>query len=330
MAQEILSEQQPSTAPFTRHPLTRGERLRKLLKRMWFYRFYYMLALPGILYFIIFHYIPMAGIVIAFKDISPFGGVEGIIEAPWVGFKHFNRFFDSFFFWDVIENTLVISGLKILFGFPAPILFALMLNEVMRVRFKRIVQTISYLPHFISWVVVTGLVTALLATSGGVITEFVNNLTGEQNSFLANPDYFRTILVATHVWKTVGWSSILYLAAMSAIDPALYEAAAIDGANRLQMARHITIPSIAFVITILFIFEMGRILDAGFEQILLLYSPSVYSVSDIVDTYVYREGLLGLKYSFAAAVGLFKSVAAFVMIITANALANRLGQTGIW
>ncbi|MCY3780404.1 MAG: ABC transporter permease subunit [Chloroflexi bacterium] len=303
---------------------------RRLLKRIWFFRFYYLLALPGILYFIIFHYIPMFGIVIAFKDISPFGGAAGIIEAPWVGLKHFNRFFSSIFFWNVIENTVVISGLKIIFGFPAPIIFALMLNEVFRIKFKRFVQTVSYLPHFISWVVTTGLVTALLATSGGLITEMLNNLTGENWTFLTNPDQFRGILTVSHVWKTVGWSSILYLAAMAAIDPALYEAAAIDGANRFQMARHITIPSIAFVITILFIFEIGNLLDAGFEQILLLYSPSVYSVSDIIDTYVYREGLLGLKYSFAAAVGLFKGVMAFLFLIVANTLANRLGQPGLW
>ena len=303
---------------------------RRLLKRMWFYRFYYLLALPGILYFIIFHYIPMFGIVIAFKDISPFGGVVGIIEAPWVGLKHFNRFFNSIFFWDVIENTVVISGLKIIFGFPAPIVFALMLNEVTRLKFKRFVQTVSYLPHFISWVVTTGLVTALLATSGGLVTEILNNMTGERWTFLTNPDQFRGILTLSHVWKTVGWSSILYLAAMAAIDPALYEAAAIDGANRFQMARYITIPSIAFVITILFIFEIGNLLDAGFEQILLLYSPAVYSVSDIIDTYVYREGLLGLKYSFAAAVGLFKGVMAFLFLIAANTLANRLGQPGLW
>lgn len=330
MANEILSEQQSPTILHSSQPVKKDNSLRKLLKQMKAYRFYYMLALPGILYFIIFHYIPMFGIIIGFKDISPFGGLQGIFDAPWVGFKHFERFFNSFFFWNIIENTIMISGLKILFGFPAPILFALMLNEVMRTRVKRIIQTISYLPHFISWVVVTGLVTALLSSSGGLVTGLINDLTGERISFLGNPDYFRAILVGTHVWKTVGWSSILYLAAMSAIDPALYEAAAIDGASRFQMARHITIPSIAFVITILFIFEMGRILDAGFEQILLLYSPSVYSVSDIIDTYVYREGLINLKYSFAAAVGLFKSVIAFVMIVTTNILANRLGQQGIW
>ncbi|MBI1257031.1 MAG: ABC transporter permease subunit [Chloroflexi bacterium] len=329
MTRQILSEQQLTTSS-TQFSQRRDDKRRKLLRQLWAYRFYYLLALPGILYFIIFHYLPMLGIVIAFKDISPFGGLEGIISAPWVGFKHFNRFFSSIFFWNVMGNTLIISGLKILVGFPAPILFALMLNEVMRLRFKRIVQTISYLPHFISWVVVTGLVTALLATSGGVVTEFLNNITGNQWSFITNPDYFRAILVGSDVWKNVGWSSIIYLAAMSGIDPHLYEAAAIDGANRFQMARFITLPGIAFVIAILFIFEMGHILDAGFEQILLLYSPSTYGVADIIDTYVYREGLIGLKYSFAAAVGLFKGVMAFVMILITNIVTHRLGQPGIW
>jgi len=302
----------------------------RLVLRLWKYRFYYLLALPGILYFIIFHYLPMLGVVIAFKDVSPFGGVQGVIDAPWVGLKHFDRFFNSFFFWDILENTLAISGLKILFGFPAPILFALMLNEVMRTRFKRFIQTVSYLPHFISWVVVTGLITALLATDGGVLTEFLNDATGQRWSFLNNPAQFRGVLVVSHIWKTIGWSSIIYLAAMTGIDQNLYEAAVIDGANRFQQALHITLPSIGFVIAILFIFEVGHILDAGFEQILLLYSPGVYSVADIVDTYVYREGLLGLRYSFAAAVGLFKSVISLILVVGANMLARRLGQPGLW
>ncbi|MAS37431.1 MAG: sugar ABC transporter permease [Anaerolineaceae bacterium] len=305
-------------------------RLKQLGRQIWKFRFYYLLALPGILYFIIFHYLPMAGIVIAFKDISPFGGIQGIIDAPWVGLKHFDRFLNSFFFQDVMENTLVISGLKILFGFPAPIVFALLLNEVMRTGFKRIVQTISYLPHFISWVVVTGLIAAMIGTSGGLVTEWLNDVTGQKWNFMTNPQYFVWVLVISHIWKTIGWSSIIYLAAMSSIDSHLYEAAQIDGANRLQQARHITIPGISFVIVILFIFEVGHILDAGFEQILLLYSPAVYSVSDIIDTYVYREGLLGLKYSFAAAVGLFKAVLSLILILGANGLARRLGQPGIW
>jgi putative aldouronate transport system permease protein len=272
----------------------------------------------------------MLGIVIAFKDVSPFGGIQGIIEAPWVGLRHFERFIQSVFFWDVIQNTLVISGLKILLGFPAPILFALMLNEVLHTPLKRLVQTISYLPHFISWVVVTGLIAALFGSSDGLVTQWLNNMTSGEWSFLTSPTSFIWLLVGSHVWKTIGWSSIIYLAAISGIDPHLYEAATIDGANRLQMARHITIPSIAFVIAILFIFVIGDLLDAGFEQILLLYSPAVYSVSDIIDTYVYREGLLGLNYSFAAAVGLFKGVLSLVLILLANSIARRLGQTGIW
>jgi putative aldouronate transport system permease protein len=301
-----------------------------LWRRLWAYRFYYLLALPGLLYFVIFHYIPMFGIVIAFKDVSPFGGIQGIIEAPWVGLRHFERFSQSIFFWDVIQNTLIISGLKILLGFPAPIIFALMLNEVMHGPIKRWVQTISYLPHFISWVVVTGLIAALFGTSDGLVTQWLNDVTGDEWAFITSPNAFVWLLVGSHVWKTIGWSSIIYLAAITSIDPHLYEAATIDGANRLQMARHITVPSIAFVIAILFIFAIGDLLDAGFEQILLLYSPGVYSVSDIIDTYVYREGLLGLNYSFAAAVGLFKSVLSLVLILLANNMARRLGQTGIW
>tara|TARA_A100001037_G_scaffold257465_1_gene244100 strand:+ start:6 stop:908 length:903 start_codon:yes stop_codon:yes gene_type:complete len=300
------------------------------MKKIWKYRFYYYLALPGLIYFFIFHYIPMGGALIAFKDISPFDGLEGFFDAPWVGLKHFERFTSSVYFYDVIENTIIISGLKILFGFPAPIIFALLLNEVLRMSLKRVMQTISYLPHFISWVVTAGMITALLATSGGLITETINDFTGSNINFLGNKDYFVSILVTSHVWKTIGWSSIIYLAAMSSIDPALYESARIDGANRLQMAWHITLPSISFVIVIMFLFEIGHLLDAGFEQILLLYSPGVYKVADIIDTFVYREGLLALKYSFAAAVGLFKAVIAFVLLYTANKLANKLGQTGLW
>ena len=319
---------QQASALLLRAPTeSRFQRARKQFVK---WRFYYLLITPALLYFLIFHYIPMAGIVIAFKDISPFGGVQGIIDGNWVGLKHFTRFFNSFFFWNVMQNTVEISALKIIFGFPAPIIFALMLNEVVRTAVKRIVQTISYLPHFISWVVVTGLITALLATNSGILTDFLNSLTGESWSFLANPDQFRGILVGSHVWKTIGWSSIIYLAAISGIDSHLYEAAAIDGASRFQMARHITLPGISFVIAILFIFEVGHILDAGFEQILLLYSPAVYGVSDIIDTYVYREGLIRLQYSFAAAVGLFKAILSLILVVGANTMARRLGQPGIW
>jgi len=272
----------------------------------------------------------MGGALIAFKDISPFDGLEGFFDAPWVGLKHFERFTSSVYFYNVIENTIIISGLKILFGFPAPIIFALLLNEVLRTNFKRVIQTISYLPHFISWVVTAGMITALLATSGGLLTESINSITGSSINFLGNKDYFVGILVTSHVWKTIGWSSIIYLAAMSSIDPALYESARMDGANRLQMAWYITIPSISLVIVIMFLLEIGNLLEAGFEQIVLLYSPSVYKVADIIDTFVYREGLLSLKYSFASAVGLFKAIIAFFLLYLANKLANKLGHTGLW
>jgi len=302
---------------------TRWARVRK-------YSFLYLLALPGILYFLIFHYLPMLGIVIAFKDISPYNAVHDVFNGDWVGFKQFERFFSSYFFWNVLGNTMAISGLKLLWGFPTPIILALLINEVRHTRFKRIVQTISYMPYFLSIVVVAGLITNLLSTSVGPINGLISELGGTPISFLTRPDYFRSILVTSHVWQTAGWGTILYLAAMSNISPDLYEAAALDGANRWQQARFITLPSITFVIIILLIFAVGNLLNAGFEQILLLYSPGVYSVADIIDTYVYRVGLIGQEYSFAAAVGLFKSMLALVLLLAANYVAKLLGETGIW
>lgn len=294
------------------------------------HKFYYVLIAPGLIYFTVFDYIPMFGIVIAFKDVSPFGGVEGIFSAPWVGFKHFRRFLDSYYFWDVLQNTLLISFYKLLFGFPAPIVLALLLNELRHVVYKRIVQTISYLPHFISMVVVAGLTMAMLNTENGLLNALIVQLGGSPIHFLSTPDVFRTILVVSHVWHGVGWGSILYLAAIAGIDPGQYEAATIDGASKLQQAWYVTIPGIMHVIVILLIFSIGGLLSAGFEQILLLYSPAVYEVADIIDTYVYREGLTNLQYSFAAAVGLFKNVFALILILGTNYAAKKWNQTGIW
>jgi putative aldouronate transport system permease protein len=294
------------------------------------YKFYYLLAVPGLLYFIIFHYIPMFGIIIAFKDISPFGGVAGILDAPWVGLKHFERFINSVFFWNIMSNTIIIRVYKLAIGFPAPIILALLLNELRILWFKRIVQTISYLPHFISWVVVAGLSYALMSQEVGLINDVIKSAGGEPIAFLRDPKYFRSVLVATATWKGIGWSSIIYLAAMTSIDPAQYEAAALDGASKLQRAWHITLPGIALVIVIQLIFAVGALLNAGFEQILLMYSPVVYNVADIIDTYVYRVGLLSMEYSFAAAVGLFKSVIALILLLLTNKAAHRLGYPGIW
>jgi putative aldouronate transport system permease protein len=294
------------------------------------YRMHYMLMLPGLLFFLIFRYVPIYGIIIAFKDVSPFGGVSEMMSAPFVGLKHFINFFNSYYFWNIIGNTLAISGLKLLFGFPAPIILALLLNEIRSVKFKKITQTISYLPHFLSWVVVAGLFVVVLSTSGGIVNEIVKAFGGKPIYFLGDPKYFRGVIVISHIWKMMGWGSIIYLAALSGINPELYEAAIVDGAGRWKQMLHITLPGRSYVIVLMFIFAIGNLLRAGFEQILLLYSPSVYSVADIIDTYVYREGLIGLKYSYTTAIGLFKSVMAMILILSANFIAKRLGKEGIW
>ncbi len=292
--------------------------------------FYYLLFLPVAGYLIIFKYVPMIGIMIAFKDVTPFMSMGEIVTSSFIGFKHFINFFNSFFFWDLMENTLMISIYKTLWSFPAPILLALLINEVHNTYFKRISQTISYLPHFFSMVIVAGLVYVVFGVQGGLVNHLVVLTGGEPQHYLGDPRWFRTILVGTTVWQTVGWGSILYLAAMAGLNPETYEAANIDGASKIQQVRHITLPGISHVIVILFIFRIGDLLDAGFEQILLLYSPSVYEVADIIDTYVYRAGLLNLKYSFASAVGLYKSILALLLLLAANKFANFLGHQGIW
>lgn len=292
--------------------------------------FYYLLFLPVALYLIIFKYIPMIGVIISFKDVKPYMSMAEILTSPFVGFKHFVLFFQSFFFWDVMENTLMISIYKTLWAFPAPIILALLINEVRNTLFKRVTQTISYLPHFFSMVIVAGLVYVVFGVEGGLVNGIVNLVGGEPQHFLGNPQWFRSILVGTTLWQTVGWGSILYLAAMAGLNPETYEAAMIDGASKLQQVRHITLPGISHVIVILLIFRIGDLLDAGFEQILLLYSPAVYQVADIIDTYVYRIGLLQLRYSFATAVGLFKSILALFLLLAANKLAHRMGHQGIW
>jgi len=300
------------------------------LEAMRKHRLYYYLLLPGIAFFLLFHYVPLYGIIIAFKNVTPFDGIRGIFASEWVGLKHFRNFVDSYYFWNIMENTVLISTYRLLFGFPAPIVLALLMNEVGSAVFKRAVQTISYLPHFISMVVVAGLLTTLLTTDGGIVNVALQKLGLEPVYFLGDQNYFRSVLVTSGIWKEVGWGTIIYLAAITGIDPQLYEAARVDGAGRLRQMFHITLPGMMFIIVLMFIFAVGGLLNAGFEQIFLLYSPPVYEVSDIIDTYVYRRGLEGNQYSFAAAVGLFKSVIALVLLLGANFLARKLGQQGIW
>lgn len=300
-------------------------------RNIWKHKFLFLLLLPGLMHVLLFHYVPMYGIVIAFQNYSPYAGIRSMFaEAEWVGFRHFEQFFGSYYFFRIIRNTLLISGYKILFGFPAPILLALMLNELRNARFKKYVQTITYLPHFLSWVIISGLIVSLLSPTTGAISKLIIGLGGPQTQLLSDASLFRTILVTSDVWASVGWGSIIYLAALAGIDPGQYESAKIDGASRFQQMIHISLPGMSNMMAIIFIFAVGGILNAGFEQVLLLYSPNVYSVGDIIDTYVYREGLIQNNYSYAQAVGLFKNVVGLVFLLLTNYMVKRLGKEGIW
>ncbi|MBP1990122.1 ABC transporter permease [Paenibacillus eucommiae] len=294
------------------------------------YKVFYLMSLPALLYFFVFHYIPFVGILLAFKEYKPVQGIAGIFFGNWVGFAHFQKFFESYYFTRVFFNTLIISGYKLLFGFPAPIILALLLNEIRSSVFKRIAQTVSYLPHFLSWVVVSSLMFIILSPSTGLLEWFFNLLHIEPVYVLGSSTYFRTILVISEIWKTVGYSSIIFLAAIAGVDEEMYEAATIDGANRFQKIMYITIPSIKDMIIIVFILNIAGILNAGFEQIYLLYSPVVYDVSDVIDTYVFREGLVRLNYGFGTAIGLTKSVIALLLIIATNKIARRFGSGSLW
>ncbi|MHA0857888.1 ABC transporter permease [Paenibacillus sp. CMAA1364] len=288
-----------------------------------------LMVLPALALIILFSYVPMYGVLIAFQDYK-IG--NSFIGNPWVGFKHFAYFFNSPDFALVMKNTIVISLLKFGIGFPAPIILALMLNEVRKARFKRIVQTITYLPHFMSWVILGGLVGSLLATDNGSVNMLLEklNLIDEPVNFLSMPEYFRTILVSTNVWKEIGFGSIVYLAAIAGVDPSSYEAASIDGASRFKQIYLITIPSIMPVVSIFMILAIGNLLSAGFEDILVLApNPALRDVSDVIDTYVIRVGINNYRYSYATAVGLFKAVISVGLLTIANYVARKSGNS-LW
>lgn len=293
------------------------------------YKFLNLLVLPGVIYFLIFKYLPIYGIIIAFKDYNGLGGISGIFDSKWIGFQNFINFFNSIYFWRILRNTLLISTYKLICGFPAPIIFALLLNELYNQKFKRIVQTVSYLPHFLSWVVIAGLVNVMLSIDGP-INQVVNLMGFEKIAFLTNNSDFRSILVISQIWSSIGWDSIIFLAAISGIPSELYEAAITEGANRWQRAIYITLPSLYFVITILLILSIGSMIEQNFDQIFNLYSPSVYETSDVIDTFVYRRGIIGSEFSYTAAVGLFKSITSLILILGSNKVVKLLGQEGIW
>ncbi len=288
-----------------------------------------MMVIPGLLFIFIFNYIPMYGVLMAFQDYNIFEGMAG---SEWVGFKHFERFFEDPRFLEIMRNTIVLSVLKILICFPAPIILALMLNEVRHMMFKRAVQTITYLPHFLSWVIVAGFATSILATDNGSLNMALEkiNLIDKPINFLSIPEYFWTIIISTNLWKSIGFASIVYLAAIAGVDQQLYEAASLDGASKWKQIFLITIPSIMPVIVIFFILEIGNLLNAGFEDLLLLGSnPVLREVSDVIDTYVYRVGISDGLYSYAAAIGLFKAVISVGLLTLANQLARKSGNS-LW
>jgi len=302
----------------------------RVLRRIKKDKFYYLLLSLGFIYFFIYKYVPMAGILIGFKDVSPFMNVSQMLAAPWVGFKHIRTFVNGLFFWNIMGNTFMISLYSLLFGFPAPIIFALLMNEIRHTKFKRTVQSISYMPHFLSFVVVAGMVRNLFSPNGGFINQIIMLFGGEQVFFLGSNKYIRSILVGSSIWKSVGWGTIIYLAAITGIEQEQYEAATIDGANRFHKIRYITIPGMMFTISLLLIMQIGTLLDAGFERVFLLYSEATYQKADIIDTYVFRAGMGRMQYSFASAVGLFKSILSLILVSVANFGAKKLGQEGLW
>lgn len=287
----------------------------------------YLLILPAFLYFVVFHYWPMYGVQMAFKD---FSAALGIADSPWVGLKHFIRFINGTSFAMLLKNTVGISVYTLLVGFPAPILLALIINEIRNHKFKRWIQTITYAPHFISTVVMVSLIMILLNPSFGIINQLIGLFGVDAVDFMAKREWFKTIYVFSDIWQNAGWASIIYLAALAGIDPEQHEAAMIDGASRLRRIWHINIPGIMPTMVILFILNAGGIMTVGFEKIFLMQNPLNNSASEVISTYVYKIGLLQVQYSFAAAVGLFNSVVNFILLLTVNGIAKRLNQTSLW
>lgn len=288
-------------------------------------KYIYIMLVPVVSYYIVIHYFPIYGLMIAFKDFVPLKGVMG---SSWVGLKHFEAFFNSYYFIRLLKNTVLISFYDLLFGFPAPIILALILNEVRQQLFKRFVQTVSYLPHFISLVVVVGMILDF-SSKDGVVNNVITLFGGQPIIFMQNQDWFRTIYVGSNIWQGIGWGSIIYLAALTAISPELYEAARVDGANRWSQMLHITIPGIMPTVIIMLILRVGHAMDVGYEKIILLYNPSLYETADVISSFIYRKGLLEMNFSYAAAVGLFNSVINFILLLTVNRLARRSGSS-LW
>ncbi|MEK0314922.1 ABC transporter permease subunit [Cohnella sp. 56] len=298
--------------------------LGKRIRRNWEL---YLFVAPALVYFVLFHYLPMYGVQIAFKNFMP---AKGIMDSPWVGFAHFERFFHSYYFWDLIWNTFGISLYALAVGFPLPIILALAFNEAKNGLFKKTVQTVTYAPHFISVVVMAGMIITFLSPSSGIVIKIMAWVGIDAPQFLTDPRWFKTVYVLSEVWQSAGWGTIIYLAALAGVDPQLHEAAIVDGASRFKRVLHINLPTIVPTITIMLILNMGNILGVGFEKILLLQNSLNMESSDVISTFVYRTGLVDAQYSFSTAVGLFNSVINAILLILVNRIAKRTSETSLW
>ena len=325
-SQPILKPQ-TGRAVSARKAIRRKEAFSVLLRDIIRDRQLYLLLLPAVLYILLFHYWPMYGVQIAFKD---FRANLGIWGSEWVGLKHFLRFFRSPNFWRLLRNTVGLSAYSLVAGFPVPIILAIALNEVRSMAFKRIVQTTIYAPHFISTVVMCGMVVIFLNRERGIINHMVALLGGQRLAYMTRPGWFPTVYVLSGIWQNAGWGTVIYFAALSSIDPQIVEAAMIDGANRLQKIWYIDLPSLAPTITILLILNLGGLLSVGFEKVLLLQNDLNMQTADVIATYVYRIGLLGFQFSYSSAIGLFNSLINFILLLSANSLARRTGETSLW
>jgi putative aldouronate transport system permease protein len=308
-------------------PVNKVSSLRKFGRKMYRARYLQLLILPGLIYFVIFQYGPMYGVLMAFQNYRPRLGVWG---SPWVGFEQFIKFFNHPYFWRLIFNTLIINIYQIIFVFPIPIIFALLLNELRGKIFKRTVQTISYLPHFISLPAIIGMLVMFLSPTDGIVNRIIASLGGTPYYFLADARWFRPLYILSDIWTTTGWSAIIYIAALSNVNQELYEVAGLDGASRVSMMWHISIPSIAPTIIVLFLLNVGKIMSLGYEKVLLMQNPFIYETSEVISTFVYRRGLEQAEYSFSTAVSVFNSVINIIILMIANSVSRKVSETSLW
>ncbi|WP_202555928.1 ABC transporter permease [Paenibacillus silvestris] len=318
---------QPESTSSHKSVKSRERHKRGILKDLRRDRYLYLLGLPGALFFLIFKFAPMWGVVISFQNFSPFAGITG---SEWVGFEHFQRFFTNPDFMLLFRNTMAINLLNLVLFFPLPIILSLLLNELRSVVYQRVIQSIVYMPHFLSWVIISGLTFLMFAKGEGLVNKMLEGLGLARIDFLTNPDTFWGMLTLQSIWKECGWGTILFLAAMASIDPGVYEAAKIDGASRLRQMWHITLPAIRNVIITLLILRLGHMLDVGFEQVFLMYNGAVSHVAEVFDTYVYRVGIQQGEFSYSTAAGLFKSIVGLVLVVVANWISKKMGEEGVY